>query len=190
MTTSLPLAYPPQSTNQWRSLDEAGRWLWLQLAMERFVGTDRLCEPSCVPGREAVIDGTAIDNLLGFYCAMGEAVNGPGGYFGRSMLAFDDCLFGGYGLEFPYTIVWKDSGQSRLALGAPCLVKYLDDSSRHPPPIVEEGKAWRDETRELALAGRRTMFDEIVETISSVPSRNGQGRLRAVRNDAVTLILE
>ncbi|WP_327590963.1 barstar family protein [Nonomuraea sp. NBC_00507] len=27
-----------------------------------------------------------------FYLAMGEAINGPGGYFGRNLDALDDCL--------------------------------------------------------------------------------------------------
>jgi hypothetical protein len=124
-----------------------------------------------------------VDTLLGFYCAIGEAVNGPGGYFGLSMLAFDDCLFSGFGLEFPYTIVWRESQRSQRVLDAQALLKYLDDQCDYDldPEWFAEGIAWREKTRRAALAGEQTMFDKIADIIRSVPQRNG---------GSVTLVLE
>ena len=102
---SLPFKFPPEALNQWCSLDISSRKLWLDSASERFFRQRDGFTPSTEPGREVIIDGSIIDNRLGFYCAVGEAVNGPGGYFGKSMQSFDDCLFAGFGLEYPYTLV-------------------------------------------------------------------------------------
>lgn len=40
------------------------------------------------------IDGSAINNLDDLYRPIGEAVNGPDGYFGANLDALDDCLGG------------------------------------------------------------------------------------------------
>ena len=39
-----------------------------------------------------VLPGADVSNWGSFYCALGEAINGPGGYFGRNASAFEDCL--------------------------------------------------------------------------------------------------
>jgi len=167
--------FPPESLNEWRPLDEAGRRLWLTYASQRFFDTSSGFVPARAPGRVVVVHGGLVDTLLGFYCAIGEAVNGPGGYFGRSMQAFDDCLFTGFGLEYPYTIIWKESKHSRGVLESQALLKFLDDecSDELPSEGFEEGRAWLEEARRAALAGERTMFDEIVDNIRSVPERGG-----------------
>jgi len=181
--TAAPYSFPPASLGEWRRLDDPGRRAWLTQASRRFFDVARDIVPSKVPGRVIVLEGRLVDTLLGFYCAMGEAVNGPGGYFGSSMQAFDDCLFTGFGLEYPYSIVWKDTHLSKEALDATLLLQYLEIecSGDLELPGFEEGKVWRDETRREALAGTRTMFDEIVATIQSVPERGG---------GSVTLMLE
>src|SRR6266496_2594806 len=43
------------------------------------------------------IDGERIQDTDGFYTMVGEAVNGPGGYFGRGLDSLNDCLRGGFG---------------------------------------------------------------------------------------------
>ena len=79
---------PPSEIGLWRGLDEAGLHAWLEDACRRFF--DRGVPQAA---REAVtIDGEHFDDRLGFYCAMGEAVSGPGGYFGRSLASFDDGM--------------------------------------------------------------------------------------------------
>src|SRR5262245_33941425 len=44
-----------------------------------------------------VIRGAMVTSLEAFWAEMSEAVNGPGGYFGRNLDALDDCLGGGFG---------------------------------------------------------------------------------------------
>ena len=140
-----PIAFPPSALNQWTELDESERKNWLQAARDRFFDETELLQPGLGKGRTVVINGKVVDTPSAFFCAMGEAVNGPGGYFGKTFQSFDDCLFSGFGLEYPYTIVWKNSSLSKAALGK--------------------------------------FFDEIVEAIETVSTRNDKGGI-------VTLVLD
>jgi hypothetical protein len=172
-----PFRFPPAALGEWRELDEANRLLWLECARRRLF--DGGCDVMRAPDRTIELDGTIVDGLVGFFCAIGEAVNGPGGYFGRSMQGFDDCLFSGFGLEYPYTIVWRHADASKRALGPDVLLAHLEEL-RAQTPLSEweaEAQAWFHETHCAARRGARSMFEEIVETIESVTARGGQARL-------------
>lgn len=122
--------FPPKDCGTWRPLDEEGRRKWLaQAKHNHFHLRSRGTAPRS-PSRIVVLDGSVVDSELGFYCAFGEAVNGPGGYFGANLQAFDDCLFGGFGLDAPYTIVWKNSSASVLASSEGDLFEALVDMIR------------------------------------------------------------
>ncbi|MFI0004502.1 barstar family protein [Streptomyces globisporus] len=70
-------------------------------------------------GGTAVIDGTGITTRDGFYCALGEAVNGPGGYFGSNLDAVFDCLRTMRRDDVaPFRLVWWNFSVSREALGS------------------------------------------------------------------------
>ncbi|MGG7569519.1 barstar family protein [Streptomyces sirii] len=66
-----------------------------------------------------VLEGTQIRTLDDFWRVIGEAVNGPGGYFGRNLDAFADCLSGGFGApdDDDYVVEWRDHKASRECLG-------------------------------------------------------------------------
>ncbi|MGW2987550.1 barstar family protein [Streptomyces goshikiensis] len=66
-----------------------------------------------------VLDGRRIHSLEDFWLVMGEAVNGPGGYFGRNLDAFNDCLRGGFGTpdNDDFAVEWHDHVYSQQALG-------------------------------------------------------------------------
>ncbi len=64
-----------------------------------------------------VTDGRA------FFCALGEAVNGPGGYFSRCMDGVADALCGGFGATRPFTLVWHDHEVARRSLGVQPLTR-------------------------------------------------------------------
>jgi hypothetical protein len=74
------------------------------------------------------IDGRRIGSLEDFCLVMGEAVNGPGGYFGLNLDAFNDCLSGGFGTpeDGDYVVEWHYHEQSRVALGHPETVRQLE----------------------------------------------------------------
>ncbi|WP_233579381.1 barstar family protein [Verrucosispora sp. FIM060022] len=72
------------------------------------------------PGTTYDLDGRYVTDIEGFYCAIGEAVNGPGGYFGWNLDALHDCLRGGFGARTPFRLVWHDSAVARAHLVAGC----------------------------------------------------------------------
>jgi RNAse (barnase) inhibitor barstar len=75
-----------------------------------------------------VVDGARIQSLEDFWRVMGEAVNGPGGYFGRNLDAFADCLRGGFGTpdDDDFVVEWRDHELSRRSLGFAETVRQLE----------------------------------------------------------------
>lgn len=165
----------PSVLGEWRKLDAAGREAWLDRVCQRAFDANEACVRT---SRSAVtIDGNDFDDLTGFFCTVGEAVNGPGGYFGRNLLGFDDCMFGGFGLEQPFTITWLNSARSRVMLDSAALAhdfgKWIAWVDQEPVDSFNTDlRAYLARTLALAERGERTLFDEIVETIESVPSRS------------------
>ncbi|MEU8048522.1 barstar family protein [Micromonospora haikouensis] len=100
----------------------------------------RLAHRTDAPDRPAGVtcdlDGRFVTDVEGFYCAIGEAINGPGGYFGWNLDALDDCLSGRFGAQTPFRLVWHDSavarehlvtGYDRRLLGPATTLEYLLD---------------------------------------------------------------
>ncbi|MEU9576957.1 barstar family protein [Streptomyces chilikensis] len=54
-----------------------------------------------------------------FHCALGEAVDGPCGYFGWDLDALDDCLRGRWGATAPFTLHWDHSAGSTAHFSRP-----------------------------------------------------------------------
>ncbi|GGP72286.1 barstar family protein [Streptomyces sindenensis] len=110
-----------------------------------------------------VVDGRRIRTLEDFWLVMGEAVNGPGGYFGRGLDSFADCLRGGFGTpeDDDFAVDWHDHVESARALGYAETVRHLEIrlSRCHPanrPSVAEELAAARD-------GEGPTVFDRLVE---------------------------
>lgn len=79
-------------------------------------------------GPTYVLDGNLIGSLEDFWIVIGEAVNGPDGYFARNLDALDDALLGGMGQpdDGRCVFVWTHSAESRLALGYEETVRQLE----------------------------------------------------------------
>lgn len=103
----------PAEPNRWAGCGTEGRRFWLGTALDHHEhgGPDR------PPGTTYHLDGRHITDPPGFLCALGEAVNGPGGYFGRGLDALNDCLRGRWGAAPPFDLVWHDSAVARRCLG-------------------------------------------------------------------------
>ncbi|MFY7068193.1 barstar family protein [Nocardiopsis changdeensis] len=100
----------PREAGLWRPLPTAARWEWLRLAMaNRSGGPDRA-------GGAFLLDGAAVTDEPGLYCALAEALVGPGRYYGWNLDALDDCLRGGFGPLPPFTLVWEHLEESRRLL--------------------------------------------------------------------------
>ena len=62
------------------------------------------------------LDGRKIVDYPSFFIALGEAINGFGGYFGSCLYGLDDCLDGGFGAPKLFIIKWYHSEESRKNL--------------------------------------------------------------------------
>ncbi len=105
---------PPERLGSWVQYDRLLRHEWLGAALNHH----RYDKPDNAPGATYQLDGRHVTDIEGFYCAIGEAINGPGGYFGWNLGALDDCLRGSWGARLPFTLVWHDSGTARAHLVA------------------------------------------------------------------------
>ncbi|GAA4955451.1 hypothetical protein GCM10023205_16680 [Yinghuangia aomiensis] len=98
----------PTKPGSWIGLAARGRAEWLSWAVPARAGF-AVGTSDSPAGAVHELDGSEVTDETGFFCALGEAVNGPGGYFGRCLDALDDCLSGGYGARTPFTLVWRHS---------------------------------------------------------------------------------
>jgi len=123
-----------------------------------------------------VIDGSRVTGLEQFWTVIGEAVNGPGGYFGRNLDSLADCLGGGMGTpdDEDFVFEWRDHERSARALGHQETARHLQESLDR---VHESNRP--DVLRRLAdaSAGRGpTLFDQLVEILRE-GSRPGALRL-------------
>ncbi|MBT2390499.1 barstar family protein [Streptomyces sp. ISL-1] len=115
--------------------------------------------------RTYVIDGAEVTGLDSFWRVIGEAVNGPGGYFGRNLDSFADCLSGGFGTpdDGDFAFEWRDHEASRRALGQDETVRQLQLRLGRVHP---QNRAAVEEQLERAKAGLgTTVFDWLVQTM-------------------------
>ncbi|WP_329234577.1 MULTISPECIES: barstar family protein [unclassified Streptomyces] len=122
-----------------------------------------------------VLDGSGITGLDSFWDAIGEAVNGPGGYFGRGLDAFADCLSGGFGTprDGDFVIEWRDHARSARALGHEETARRLE---RLLPRVHPTNRARVEAELAEARAGRGpTLFDQLAGIITD---RTTPGTLR------------
>ncbi|WP_446037420.1 barstar family protein [Streptomyces sp. SID1143] len=96
----------------WAPLDTEDRRAWLDAARLHAVWRHPLPAPAA-PAGGYVLDGSAVTDRPGLYCALGEAMGGPGGYYGASLDALKDCLHGGFGPTAPFTLTWQDLATAR-----------------------------------------------------------------------------
>ncbi|WP_242892933.1 barstar family protein [Actinomadura litoris] len=118
----------PAERNLWARYDRALRLEWAGVALAH----RRRDSPDRPAGTVFHLDGRFVTDVEGFYCAIGEAVNGPGGYFGWNLGALHDCLTGGFGATAPFRLVWHDSAVARRHLVAG------HDRRRHAPAVTYE----------------------------------------------------
>ncbi|MER6353192.1 barstar family protein [Streptomyces sp. NPDC001634] len=117
----------PAETGLWAGCSTGGREFWLRTARENHPRG----RPDQSSGATYHLYGRHIIDHPGFFCALGEAVNGPGGYFGWGLDALDDCLRGRWGAAPPITLVWHDAQVARSSLG-------VTPHTGYRPPSFEE----------------------------------------------------
>ncbi|MFD5950349.1 barstar family protein [Streptomyces collinus] len=107
------LAGPPEAPGAWAGLDTREREAWLELVRDRGCRLKHQDRPA---GQSYELDGRHITDEPSLYLALGEAFNGPGGYFGGCVAALTDCLRGTFGYTAPATLLWRDIAPARKHL--------------------------------------------------------------------------
>ncbi|MFD7407744.1 barstar family protein [Streptomyces sp. NPDC059866] len=99
----------------WHELAPEDKHAWLSVALwsDEY---HRRGKPDAPAGQVFILDGRHIDDIESFFCALGEAINGPGGYFGWNLDALDDCLRGRWGATPPFTLQWESSAEASARL--------------------------------------------------------------------------
>jgi hypothetical protein len=105
----------PTRRNEWAGYPPAGREAWLEVTRIHFAYRDPV--PDAPAGAAFELDGTHVSDAASLYCALGEAVNGPGGYFGAGLDGLRDCLAGGFGARPPFRLTWYSADVARTGLG-------------------------------------------------------------------------
>ncbi|MGQ7746943.1 barstar family protein [Streptomyces sp. WC2508] len=102
-------------TGMWHELAPEDRRAWLSVTLwsQEYQRQGKADAPA---GQVFTLDGRHIVDRDSFYCAIGEAINGPGGYFGWNLDALTDCLRGGWGTTTPFTVHWDSSAQAKARL--------------------------------------------------------------------------
>ncbi|WP_327069989.1 barstar family protein [Kitasatospora sp. NBC_01302] len=106
----------PLEQREWARWPAGSHWSWLHVAQVAWF-TGRRRAMNYGTASEASIDGGVIYNKASFYCALGEAVNGPGGYFGSNIDAVADCLSASRESMANFQLTWDRSALSRELLG-------------------------------------------------------------------------
>ncbi|MEU4624333.1 barstar family protein [Actinoplanes sp. NPDC023801] len=105
----------PAELGTWVPLAPHMRHEWLRLAL---AGHRYGAHPDRAPETVYRLDGRHVTDMDAFFCAVGEAINGPGGYFGWNPPALEDCLRGTWGAATPFRLIWHDAEIARRHLGA------------------------------------------------------------------------
>lgn len=110
----------PDRKDLWVNLPLGSREAWLEVAGLYTQAED--------PSNQSVVDaidlpdyfmnGAHVEDLASFFCALGEAINGPGGYYGWNIAALADLLKIDLRSRAPFILHWSDFDVARIALSA------------------------------------------------------------------------
>jgi hypothetical protein len=102
----------PTEPNLWARLDRSNRYLWVRAA-----AVHRRLAPDKPADTVYDLDGRYITDYDGFFCAIGEAINGPGGWFGGDLFWLHENAATGDGGATPgFHLIWHHSEVARTHL--------------------------------------------------------------------------
>lgn len=119
----------PRASGEWAGYSAEGREAWLEVVRRHSFRRDVIPSARSAPDQAQrndaksepgvfELDGERVEDAAGLYCALGEAVNGPGGYFGADLDSLRDCLRGGFGVQGPFELRWKGANLARARLAS------------------------------------------------------------------------
>jgi RNAse (barnase) inhibitor barstar len=133
---------------------------------------------------EIILDSSKITDIPSFHIALGEAVNGPGGYYGACLDALEDCLCGRFGLIPPFRLVIPDIGRVRKVIDESepdwyaALFCDLSEEERRefygdsePDSFFREGVTYSDALWEILASRRVQIVESSDESFTPLPGR-------------------
>lgn len=145
---------------KWYFLSHHDRYRTLAIVRRRW-GRRTSRETEDISDRTVHIDGRWIDDVPGFYLSLGEAINGPNGYFGGDLDALDDCLCGRFGVRTPLTVRLSQYEAVRGALDQRAACRFRAESFL---AIVLSGDGRSDPFDKKRLTDPRCLTDFLANT--------------------------
>ncbi|MEV0119501.1 barstar family protein [Streptomyces sp. NPDC050844] len=115
----------PLEMGEWLRWPESHQAAWLHVAQNSWFTSNRRAARYGVDD-VVHLDGVHISTKSGFFCSLGEAVNGPGGYYGSNLDALADCISSNCGEGPPLKIVWRHFQASRESLDSSFLDSVME----------------------------------------------------------------
>ncbi|MBJ6636777.1 barstar family protein [Streptomyces sp. DHE7-1] len=107
----------PLENGEWARYPVESHDSWLHVVQNSWFETGHEAKRYGV-GEICIIDGKKILSESSFYCALGESVNGPGGYFGSTLDGLADCLASSRNASAPFELVWEHFSGAQERMGA------------------------------------------------------------------------
>lgn len=119
----------PAQPNLWAALPVGQREGWLEVAQIVALREHRTPYPALIEQIE--LDGRHIDDLASLFCALGEALAGPGGWCASTVAELTDCLRHAPRAVARPKLVWRELGVAERGLARKVeaddrTVTYLD----------------------------------------------------------------
>ncbi|AWS45124.1 barstar family protein [Streptosporangium sp. 'caverna'] len=121
----------PESPTLWAEYGAEGRRAWIEVVAGCTFHRSR--PPDDLPGATYELEGAPVIDETSFYLAIGEAINGPGGYFGWNLSALADCTSGGFGATTPFTLMWRHSDVAHSHL----IERFEEENGQKSPPFFD-----------------------------------------------------
>ncbi|AAK81296.1 hypothetical protein BJV85_000538 [Clostridium acetobutylicum] len=147
----------PNQKNEWIKLSDENKEAWLNIVkIYHFSYKRSYYEPyENVSYETYYLDGNNITTYESFFCALGEAINGPGGYYGTDELNILDCLTGGFKACAPFKLVWRNH---KIALKNLSITEWENKIERNKK---ENSKIFEDDY--FHSKPEKSFFDTIIE---------------------------
>lgn len=119
-----------------------------------------------------IINGSVILDIASFYMEINRVfMEGVDWKLGRSLDAFSDLLYGGFGAivaNQTNEIIWLDSDKSKAALGYETTLSYYKDKLKPDSPFNKA--LFQQKIEELELGQGKTYYEILKEIIAEHPN--------------------
>lgn len=120
----------------WQHLDFDHRMAWLEIARHRHHRPPGAARRAVT----AHVDGAMATDYPGFFCALGEALLGAGGYVGADLDGLADSLTELQQWYPDLRLVWHGAAQSRRLLDADAIDRAVDYRRRAAPGLEQRNE--------------------------------------------------